>query len=202
MSVAAINPAQPYFAVDQSPKVTQLLHAVSDGEADAQQQLLDAIYDQLYAIAKSRMADEAVGHTLQPTALINEAYPRLMSGDSLRWRDRRHFLGAAAEAMRRVLVDYARRKARAKRGGKKEKLSLDHALVFSEDSTEELIALHAALEALEAIAPDRAEVVKLKFFAGLSNADIAETLQISLRTAERHWTFAKAWLKREMSPDE
>ena len=115
MPVDIINNPDQHFTVDQSPKITQLLHAISDGETDAQEQLLNAVYDQLHTIAKARMGSEAAGHTLQATALINEAYPRLMSGDVLQWRDRGHFLGAAAEAMRRVLIDHARRKTRVKR---------------------------------------------------------------------------------------
>lgn len=180
------------------PDITQLLLAVSENNDDAREKLLTAVYDELHAMASRRMASESPDHTLQPTALINEAYPQLMSGSGT-WRDRRHFLGAAAEAMRRVLVDHARRKQRIKRGGGAGKLRLDEELVFVEDDSEELLALHRSLEKLESIDALRADVVKLKFFAGLSNGEIAEALKLSLRTVERHWTFAKTWLRHEMT---
>lgn len=184
-----------------STDITQLLHEASDAQEASKQKLLEAVYGDLHAIATKKMSTESTDHTLQPTALINEAYPQLMATNAMQWRDRRHFLGAAAEAMRRVLVDHARRKHRIKRGAHSNKLELDSALVFTEDDSEELIALNDALESLEQIDPLRADVVKLKFFAGLSNADIAESLSISLRTVERHWTFAKTWLRHEMTRD-
>ena len=179
--------------------ITQLLHAVSDSNEDSHQALLQAVYDDLHAIARSKMSSESAGHTLQPTALINEVYTQLFAGNALRWRDRRHFLGAAAEAMRRVLIDHARRNLRVKRGAGARKLILDEAFIFAEDDSEELLALDRALESLEQTDPLRANVVKLKFFAGLSNSDIAESLDVSLRTVERHWTFARTWLRHEMT---
>ena len=200
MSVSVLNQII-CRTVSESDRITELLHAVSRDGEQAQQALMQAVYEQLHAIARSKMDAESDRHTLQPTALINEAYPRLMAADSLRWRDRRHFLGAAAEAMRRVLVDHARRKNRAKREGSAVHISFDDALVFAETDSEELIALNAALDTFEQLDPLRAEVVKLKFFVGLPNGEIAESLNLSLRTVERHWTFAKSWLRKEMSAD-
>ena len=186
--------------VSDSNDITQLLNAADSTDPDAQDKLLNALYDQLHAIAQKKMAAEAVDHTLQPTALINEAFPRLVANTSMRWEDRRHFLGAAAEAMRRVLVDHARRKLAIKRGGlQHRRLDLDEVVVCSDEDSQEIVDLHVALEAFEQLDSLRASVVKLKFFAGLSTTEISETLDIPVRTIERYWTFAKAWLQREMS---
>ena len=181
----------------EPPDITQLLHAASSNEESAQEQLLEAVYGQLYRIAAARMSGESAAHTLQPTALINEAYPRLM-GQS-QWRDRAHFLGAAAEAMRRILIDHARRRNRQKRGGEFQRRELDDIPQLTSDDSEELLLLDSALAEFEKLDSLRASVVKLKFFCGLKTSDIADTLNLSLRTVERHWTFAKAWLQAEMN---
>ncbi len=188
-----------HIDVSDFKDITQLLHNFSDTDEASQRDLLNAVYRDLHAIASRKMSRESADHTLQATALINEAYPQLMKADGLQWRDRRHFLGAAAEAMRRVLIDHARRKSRIKRGGQFHQVELSPTFAFTSDNSEELLALNRALESLEQIAPLRASVVKLKFFAGLSNSDVAESLELSLRTVERHWTFAKTWLRREMA---
>jgi len=180
--------------------ITDILQSISAGKPGAQAQLLNALYDELHRIATAKMAQESKDHTLQPTALINEAYPRLLGDVRVAWKDRQHFLGAAAEAMRRVLIDHARTKKRIKRGGTSAKrVQLTDALVATSSSPDELLELDAALCRLEAIDPVRASVVKLKFFAGLTHAEIADTLNLPLRTTERHWTFARAWLRNEMS---
>ncbi len=186
--------------VSDSKDITQLLNAAGSTDPDAQDELLNAVYDQLHAIAQKKMAAEAADHTLQPTALINEAFPRLVANASMKWEDRRHFLGAAAEAMRRVLVDHARRKLAIKRGGLHHRtLNLDDVVICCDQDSQEIVDLHNALETFEQLDSLRASVVKLKFFAGLSTAEISKTLDIPVRTIERHWTFAKAWLQREMS---
>lgn len=181
----------------EPPDITQLLHAASSNEESAQEQLLEAVYSQLYRIAAAKMSGESDAHTLQPTALINEAYPRLM-GQS-QWRDRAHFLGAAGEAMRRILIDHARRRNRQKRGREFQRRELEDIPQLTSDDSEELLALDSVLAEFEQLDSLRASVVKLKFFCGLTNSEVAETLNLSLRTVERHWTFAKAWLQAEIN---
>lgn len=185
--------------VAESPEITQLLNAASANEANARERLMDAVYDQLHRIAAAKMANEADSHTLQPTALINEAYPRLVGNGQLQWQDRAHFLGAAAEAMRRVLIDHARRKNRIKRGAGMQQHELLDFAELAPENPDELLALNEALTAFEELDAVRANVVKLKFFCGLTNSEVAETLQLSVRSVERHWTFAKAWLQNEIS---
>lgn len=183
----------------ETPEITQLLNAASANEANARERLLDAVYDQLHKIAAAKMANEADSHTLQPTALINEAYPRLVGNVQLQWQDRAHFLGAAAEAMRRVLIDHARRKNRIKRGGDLKRQELLDIPELTPENPDELLALNEALTAFEQLDDVRANVVKLKFFCGLTNSEAAEALQLSVRSVERHWTFAKAWLQHEIA---
>lgn len=183
----------------ESPEITQLLNAASANEADARERLLEAVYDQLHRIAAAKMANEAESHTLQPTALINEAYPKLVGNAQLQWQDRAHFLGAAAEAMRRVLIDHARRKNRIKRGADLQRRELLDIPELTPENPDELLALNEALTAFEKLDAIRANVVKLKFFCGLTTSEVAKTLQLSVRSVERHWTFAKAWLQNEIS---
>lgn len=190
------SPAAP---VDTSQQITRILSAVSRQAPDAAEQLLNAVYDELHRLAAAKMANESPAHTLQATALINEAWPRLLQEGSLPFTDRRNFLAAAAEAMRRVLIDHARRRNRQRRGGGSRPLDLDSFEVAAPESSEELLRLNEALEQLEKLDETRSEIVKLRFFAGLTNRETAETLGLPLRTVERHWTFARAWLKREMS---
>jgi RNA polymerase sigma factor (TIGR02999 family) len=176
-------------------EVTRILSAIEQGDAHAAEQLLPLVYDELRRLAAAHMAQEKPGHTLDATALVHEAYLRLVPGAKLQpaWQGRRHFFAAAAEAMRRILVESARRRAADKRGGGWQRLALDEAQRITE-SPEGLIALHEVLDQFAALAPERAELVKLRFFAGLSMPEAAAALNISVATAERWWRYARTWL--------
>jgi RNA polymerase sigma factor (TIGR02999 family) len=186
--------------------VTRLLASFDSGKPAAAEDLLPLVYDELRHLAAARLAQEKPGQTLQPTALVHEAFLRLMGGEqAANWDHRGHFFAAAAEAMRRILVENARRKRRLRHGGGRQRIDLDEVDLADEHRTESLLALDAALERLAALEPEVAKVVELRYFAGLTAEQAAETLGISLRTANRHWAFAKAWLYqelREASPDE
>jgi RNA polymerase sigma factor (TIGR02999 family) len=178
-------------------EVTQILHAIEQGDSHAAAQLLPLVYDELRRLAAARLAAEPSGHTLQPTALVHEAYLRLVgtaNGD--RWDHRGHFFGAAAEAMRRILIDNARRKAAARHGGAMRRQALDPGAAAIPETHENLLALDEALGRLEAEDPLKAKLVKLRYFAGLSLAEAATALNLSERTAGRHWAYARAWLRR------
>jgi RNA polymerase sigma factor (TIGR02999 family) len=183
--------------------VTQILAAVEAGDQQAATDLLPLVYDELRKLAASRLAEEKPGQTLQPTALVHEAYVRLVGGGTPQnWAGRAHFFAAAAEAMRRILVENARRKNSQKRGGGRERADLldEHVVVDATD--ERLVALSEALDAFAVEEPRMAELVKLRFFAGLTIEQSAELLGISLRTAKRDWTFARAWLRRQMDREQ
>ena len=177
--------------------VTQLLDAAAAGDAKAAGQLLPVVYDELRKLAAAKMANERPGQTLDATALVHEAYLRL-AGDQ-QFNNRRHFFAAAAEAMRRILIENARRKKRIKHGGGRERINLDKVDIPDERSAEGLLALDAALERLAGEEPAVADVVKLRYFAGLTIELTAESLGISVRTANRHWSFARAWLYQQLS---
>jgi len=181
--------------------LTQILNAVEQGDPKAAAELLPLVYDELRRLAARRLAEEKPGQTLQPTALVHEAYLRLVGGEQPQdWGGRGHFFAAAAEAMRRILVEAARRKGRLKRGGDLRKQPLDEnepAAAPPADATD-LIALDEALGRLEAASPRRARLVKLRYFAGLTLPEAAGVLGVSRSTAEADWAYAKAWLKREM----
>ena len=180
-------------------EVTQLLNAVEAGDPKAADQLLPLVYDELRKLAAAKMAQERPGQTLQATALVHEAWLRLVGAEEQRaWNSRGHFFGAAAEAMRRILVDRAREKARARHGGGFERMDLDHVNLASEDSDETLLAMNDALDALARESPQKAEIVKLHYFTGLEYPEIARALGISLSTVERQWAFARSWLYRAM----
>ena len=168
------------------------------GESGADGRLLEAVYGELRALAAAKLAGEAPGHTLQPTALVHEAWLRLGGDAQPDWQNRRHFFGAVAEAMRRILIDRARRRRADRHGGGQERVDLEGLDVAAAARSAELLALDEALEQLATTAPEQAEVVKLHFFAGLSFAEIAATLQVSERTAKRWWAFARAWLHAAM----
>jgi RNA polymerase sigma factor (TIGR02999 family) len=181
----------------QMNEVTQLLNAMDLGDPQAAAQLLPLVYDELRRLAAARLANEPSGNTLQPTALVHEAYLRLVGtpeGDQ--WDHRGHFFAAAAEAMRRILIDDARHKATAKRGGAMRRQALQPDTAAIPEPREDLLALDEALDRLEAEDPLKANLVKLRYFAGLSLAEAAAALDLSERTAGRHWAFARAWLRR------
>lgn len=179
--------------------VTRVLSEIEKGDPRAADRLLPLIYDELRKLAASRLADEAPGQTLQATGLVHEAYLRLVGGAAApdAWNGRGHFFGAAAEAMRRILIENARRKRAAKRDGGRRRVSLEGLEVADTAPPEQLLALDEALSRLAAEDPQKAELVKLRFFAGLTIEAAAEVLEISPATAKRWWTFAKIWLLRE-----
>jgi len=175
--------------------VTQILHAIEQGNTAAAEQLLPLVYDELRRLAAQRMAFESPGQTLQPTALVHEAYIRLVDVErAQRWRSRGHFFAAAAEAMRRILVDNARRKRRPKHGGDLRRVGLEEACLARPDRSQDLLALDEALTKLTAEEPGKADLVKLRYFAGFSVDEAADLLGISRATAKRHWVYARAWL--------
>jgi RNA polymerase sigma factor (TIGR02999 family) len=181
-------------------EVTRILSAVEQGDPHAAQQLLPLVYEELRKLAAQRLAHEAPGQTLQATALVHEAYLRLVDAEKAQhWNSRGHFFAAAAEAMRRILVEQARRKRRAKHGGDRRRVDLDEALPVATAPAENLLELDEALSRLEASDPLAASLVKLRYFAGLTMPQAAETLGISLRNAERNWTYARTWLHRELT---
>ena len=180
--------------------VTLVLDALERGEGAAAEQLLPLVYDELRRLAARRMAQEAAEHTLQPTALVHEAYVRLVAdGATRKWHSRGHFYAAAAESMRRILIEAARRKASLKRGGALRRVELKEPIVpLATDDPESLLALDEALKKLETEDPRTAKLVTLRFFGGLTFEEAAAALGVSTRTAKRNWTFARAWLGREL----
>jgi RNA polymerase sigma factor (TIGR02999 family) len=186
-------------AMDTPPGITELLHGVRRGEADAMERLLPLVYDALHRIAHRQLGHERAGHTLGTTAVVHEAYLRLVDQGRTEWHDRAHFYGVASLAMRRVLLDYARRHRAEKRGGARGPITLDDALVAAEARADALVALDEALDRLAAVAPRLARVVELRFFGGLTEADAGTVLGVDARTVRRDWTKAKAWLHEELS---
>jgi len=184
-------------------EVTRLLQAAEAGDMHAAEELLPIVYDRLRRLAAAKMAAQPAGHTLQATALVHEAWLRI-SGENHRWENRRHFFGAAAEAMRRILVDRARARGRAKRGGERQRVPIESIDIATETEPDHLLRVHEALERLAAEDALKAELIKLRFFVGLRISEAAEILGISQTTAKRHWAFARAWLYEELrsnSPD-
>jgi RNA polymerase sigma factor (TIGR02999 family) len=179
--------------------VTRLLGAMNDGDTSAANELLPLIYAELRKLAAGKMAREQPGQTLQPTALVHEAWLRLVDEDGqAHFQNRAHFFGAAAEAMRRILVEAARRKLALRRGGRQEHLDVDEIEIAAPGDDDELLAVHEALDRLAVESPERAELVKLRYFAGLQIEEAAGAMGISERTAKRWWTFSRAWLFDEM----
>ena len=179
--------------------VSRILKRVSEGEVRAAEELLPLVYEELRRLAAARMKNEATEHTLQPTALVHEAYLRLLRSEPQTWDNRRHFFSAAAEAMRRILIEHARSRDRIKRGGELHREPLADIAISPSVDLSEIIAVHEVLEEFEREMPDKAELVKLRYFAGLDEATAAETLGISRPTASRWWTFSRAWLFQKLS---
>lgn len=179
-------------------EVTRILESIERGNARAADELLPLVYEELRRLAAQKMANEAAGHTLQPTALVHEAWLRLTGEQNQKWDGRGHFFAAAAESMRRILIERARRKNSLKRGGNLERVNLDDADVAIQADDETLLLINDALEKLEKEDSDAAQVVKLRFFAGMTNADAGRVLGVTERTAKRYWTFARAWLFHEL----
>jgi RNA polymerase sigma factor (TIGR02999 family) len=183
-------------------EITQLLNGVERGDPNSAQELLPLVYNELRKLAGARMARLPPGQTIAATALVHEAWLRIEGGQKQSWESRKHFFSAAAQAMRHILIERARRKLRARHGAGLERLDLDGIEIPAPTDDERLLQLNEALDQLAAVAPDKAEVVKLRFFAGLDEQEIASLLQVSPRTVERHWSYAKAWLFDQMKRSE
>lgn len=184
-----------------SKEVSRILRAAGAGEAVDMSALLPLVYDRLRAIAARRMGAERPDHTLQATALVNEAYLRLVSGERRNWSSKAHFYTAAAEAMRRILIDHARGKGRAKRGERRRGLPLDLVDLATRDNVEEILSVDEAVCRLEEVDARMGAIVKLRFYAGLSEEEVALVLDVSDRTVRREWALARAWLKGRLSED-
>jgi RNA polymerase sigma factor (TIGR02999 family) len=183
-----------------SHDVTQLLVAWSDGDQAARDRLMSVVYEELHRLAQRYMRRESPGHTLQTSALVNEAFLRLVDQRNVHWQNRSHFFAIAAQMMRRILVDYARSRNYAKRGGGEQALSLDEGLIVSDERSAEVVAVHEALEELAKFDARKSQIVELRFFGGLTIEETAEVLGVSPGTVMADWTMAKAWLRREISP--
>jgi RNA polymerase sigma factor (TIGR02999 family) len=175
-------------------EITQILQAVGRGEAQASADLLPLVYHDLRRHAAVQMARETGAQTLQPTALLHEAWLRVVGDGERKWQNRAHFFGAAAVAMRRILIENARRKSRLKRGGDQVRVDTEHVELAATTPDEKILLINDALERLQTQDPLRAQVVMLKFFGGRTNQEVAECLAVTERTVERHWAYAKAWL--------
>ncbi|MET0752068.1 MAG: sigma-70 family RNA polymerase sigma factor [Pyrinomonadaceae bacterium] len=181
----------------QTDEVTTLLTQISAGDGEAPEKLLPLVYDDLRRLARAYFADEKSDHTLQATALVHEAYIRLVNWENVSWQNRAHFFAVAAEVMRKILIDHARKKKAQKRDGG-QKILLDEAVSFSNEKELDLVKLDEALKALEKLDARQAKIVELRFFGGLSIVETAYILKTSETTVKREWTFAKAWFQREL----
>lgn len=180
-------------------EVTRLLEAWSDGKQEALEELLPLVYVELRKMARRYMNNQSSGHTLQTTALIHEAYLKLVHQNNKRWQNRSHFFAVAAKAMRHILVDHSRTRQRIKRGGDTKLISLDQVAEISSGRAAQIVALDEALNQLEKLEERKSQVVELRYFAGLSVEETAEVLRVSTKTVERDWRFARTWLLRELS---
>jgi len=185
--------------MNEPPDVTEILRSWSSGDRDAEARLFPLVYDELKLLARSYLRKERSEHTLQPTALVNEAYLRLIDQTRVDWKNRSHFYGIAAQIMRRILIDHARAQASGKRGGAAQKISLDDATISVNQDATELLALDEALTRLAAIDPRKERVVELIYFAGLDQKEVAVVLEVAEKTVQRDWQMAKLWLLRELS---
>ena len=187
---------------DRSAKLTQTIVATSELDpSEAVRQLMPLVYDELRALAEKQLRSENAGHTLQPTALVHEVFMRLVEQSKVNWKGRAHFLAVSAQAMRRILVDHARTRGRAKRGGDWRRVVLDERLAPPKLREIDSVALNDALEALATLDEQQARIVELRFFGGMSVAEVAHVLGVSKRKIEGDWTHAKAWLRAELSPE-
>ena len=186
---------------DSPHELTQLLIAWGNGDEAAREELMPLVYGELHRLAHGYMGKERVDHTLQTSALVNEAYLRLIDQKRVQWQNRAHFFGIAARMMRRILVDYARNRRYAKRGGDAFRVTLDETFIVPEERSAEVLALDYALNSLAEIDARKGQIVELRFFGGLSIEETAEVLQVSPGTVMRDWTLAKAWLRKEMTSD-
>lgn len=178
--------------------ITLVLDAINRGESQASEKLLPLVYDELRNLATARMLQESAGHTLQPTALVHEAWLRLVGDSNKNWKSQAYFFAAAAEAMRRILVEHARRKARLKYGGGQQRLNIEDLELAEAPTDDKILLVDEALEHLERTNPERARVVVLKFFGGMTNKEVADTMNTSERSVDRHWVCAKAWLFQKL----
>lgn len=181
------------------PDVTQLLGEWSGGDAEALDEIIPLVYDELRRIAQGHMAQERAGHTIQATALVNELYLKLKTERRANWRSRGQFFAVAAQMMRRILVDHARQHLSLKRGGGAQQVTLDDAMLVSNQNGSEMLAIDAALQKLEQLDKRKSQVAVMRFFAGLTVEETAEALAISIETVARDWRFARAWLRNELS---
>ena len=182
-------------------EVTRILSAIEQGEAGSTDELLPLVYQELRRLAAHKMANEPAGHTLQPTALVHEAWLKLVDSPNQSWQNRAHFFGAAAEAMRRILIARARRKQTQRRGARAEHLDVDELEIASPAPDDQLLALNDALDRFAGLEPQQAELVKLRYFVGLKTEEAAEVLGVSKATATRWWAYARAWLFHETRAD-
>jgi RNA polymerase sigma-70 factor (ECF subfamily) len=180
-------------------EITQLLRAWSNGDQTALERLAPLVYAELHRLARGYMRGERPGHVLQSTALINEAWLRLIDWKTAAWQNRAHFFGVAAQMMRRILVDFARERGASRRGGSAQQVSLDEAVIVSADRGAEIIALDEALNTLAEFDARKSQIVEMRFFGGLGVEETAEVLKLSPRTVKREWNLARAWLYRELS---
>jgi RNA polymerase sigma factor (TIGR02999 family) len=178
--------------------VTRLLGAIDHGDSKAAEELLPLVYEELRRLAAVRMAQESPGQTLQATALVHEAWLRLVGSSESHWNSRGHFFGAAAEAMRRILLERARKRGRVRHGGQLQRVDLEQVTTATQDTDDVIIAINDALEKLAAESQQKAEIVKLRYFAGMEHAEIAEVLGVSEPTVRRHWAYARSWLYAEL----
>ncbi len=183
-------------------EVTRILSAIEQGDPQAAEELLPLVYDELRRLAAQKLASEKASQTLQATALVHDAYVRLVDQKQCQnWNSRGHFFGAAAEAMRRILVDQARRRNAAKRGGQADRVELLESAIAAPEPDQDVLALSDALDVLSTVDPVAAKLVKLRFFAGLTMSEAAEALEMSVRSAHDIWAYARSWLHRKMRPD-
>ncbi len=183
---------------DAREDVTEVLEQLKNGDQRAADKLLPLVYDEFRALARHYLSQERHNHTLQPTALVHEAYLKLVDQTRVDWQGRSHFFAVAAQAMRRILVDHARSRQREKRGGGRARVTLDEAVALSPQKDEDVLALDEALEKLAKLDARQAKVVELRFFGGMNVEEVAAALSVSKRTVEGDWTFARAWLSREL----